>query len=108
MVDRDPAYEQELVELAARAAGTPSAVGILPFAQDRAMAGGIRPRSVDEWRQEIREELGDAVNYCCWTIQAIRPSFEAGEQWACDEYVRAMSCMVGVLKAWEGLHTQPS
>ena len=108
MIDRDPAHERQLVELAARAAGTPNAVSILSFAQARMLDGGIRPRSIEQWRQEIREELADAVNYCCWTILAIRAAFDAGEQWACDLYVQTMGALVGVLIAWDALHRQPS
>jgi hypothetical protein len=107
--DRDPQYEQELTGLAARAAGVPSAAAsITRYADGRAWDGGIRCRSMDEWHVEIAQELADARSYCCFLLTVIRPAFEAGDQNACDTYVRTMSALAGVLKAWDALHRRPS
>ena len=111
MMHRDLEYERELVDLAAQAAGRQHAAGgLLGYAQHRARVGGmdVRYRDLEQWRQEIREELADAVNYCCWTILSIRPAYERGDSWACDQYVQTLGCLVGVVAAWDSLHTTPS
>lgn len=109
MRDRDLAHEREMMDLAARAAGVVAAEESLSaFADSRALPGGLRPRSIEGWRREIEEELADARNYCVWMLLSIRPSFEKGESWACDCYVQALGCLVGVLSAWQALHRTPS
>lgn len=106
---RDLAYERELTDLAAQAAGVPeAAASITRYADARAWPGGIRGRTLDQWRVEIEQELADARSYVVFLLTVIRPSFEAGECWACDAYVQSMGCLVGVLQAWAALHTDPS
>ena len=109
VVARNLGYEQELTNLAASAAGAPGAGSSLSaFADGRALDGGVRPRTIDQWRQEVREELADARNYIVWTIDAIRGWYESGEAWACALYVQLMGCLVGVVQAWSALHQEPS
>ena len=106
---RNFGYEAEITNLAATAAGVPGAGASLgAFADARALEGGVRHRTIEEWRQEVREELADARNYIVWTIDAIRPWYESGEAWACAAYVQLMGCLVGVVQAWSALHTEPS
>lgn len=108
-VARDLAYEVEMTSLAAEAAGVPhAAASITRYADTRAWPGGIRGRTLGQWRVEIEQELADARSYCVFLLTVIRPAFQAGESWACDEYVRTTTCLVGVLQAWAGLHTDPS
>ncbi len=108
-IERDVEHEHHLTSLAAEAAGVPqAAASIAAYADSRAWSGGIRHRSLAGWRLEIEQELADARSYCCFLLTVIRPAFEAGESWACDEYVKTMTCLVGVLTAWAGLHTDPS
>ncbi len=111
MTLRDLNYERELVDIAARSAGVVGKVDdLLALAQRRANEQGqvIRPRPRGGFATDLREELADAVNYACWWVITIRPWVDQGEAWACDEYVQAMSALVGVCIAWEGLHRRPA
>ena len=108
-IARDIPYEHHLTAMAAEAASVPhAAASITRYADSRAWAGGIRGRSLAQWRVEIEQELADARSYCVFLLTVIRPAFQAGESWACDEYVQTMGCLVGVLTAWAALHVTPS
>ena len=109
VLERDLRYEHDQTALASEAAGAPhAAVSITRYADDRAWPGGIQFRSINTWIVEIEQELADARSYCVFLLTVIREAFEAGECWACDLYVQAMGCLVGVLTAWDALHRQPS
>lgn len=101
-MDRDPALERQLLDLAARAAGLPPDNGLHDFADHRAHPGPVRlPRDFD---REVREEIADAANYVRWTIQESYPAFLAGDAAAGDAYERHMRVLVKLTEAWHELH----
>jgi len=120
-VQRDPAHERHLTEIAAEAAGyqrhevkiagvvfesTPHEVpdGLSRFAHHRAHPGPVRVGDRD-FLLEIAEELADARNYCCWLVQKLLPDVMAGDVAAAEDYGRAMSTLQHLTRAWEALHT---
>lgn len=106
---RDRHLEAHVTELAGRSVGMVNAegkghdAGLGAFADSRALPGGVRPRSREEWATEVAEEVADARNYLLWWVQSVWEGVQAGEPDACHEYERAMRALQGVLTTWRAL-----
>lgn len=102
-MDRDPALERHLVDIAARSAGLPGDGGVLAYSATRALPGPVvLPRDFD---REIREEIADAVNYACWALQEVWARVLAGDPDVMDGYERHMRTLAALVVAWHALHT---
>lgn len=101
-MDRDPALERQLLDIAARAAGLPTDLALGAYADRRTLPGPIHgPR---DWDTEIREELADAANYIRWAIQEHYAALLNGDPAASDAYERRMRVLVKLTEAWAELH----
>lgn len=100
---RNPAAEREIVELAGRAAGLPDAVGesLWRYANGRCAPGPVRLGL--DWKDEARQELGDASNYLAWWIEALEAR---GDDEALEDRACALHVLSAVLLAWQRLHAR--
>lgn len=107
-MDRDPALDRHLLEVAARAAGTNGDRGLGAFADSRAHPGPVILKTVAgprDFDREVREEIADGVNYCRWSVQEIHARVLAGDADVMDRYERHMRTLSLLVAAWHALHT---
>jgi hypothetical protein len=102
---RKPHLERYLTVLAARSAGLSDDRGLRVFADHRALPGGLRPRTSDEWDREVAEELADAGNYLVWALLEDLVGYWAGEAEATTRFERRLRALRRVVEAWTDLHT---
>jgi hypothetical protein len=72
-VQRDPAFERQFARQAARTVGI-NPETLIAFAASRTLPGPLREGRDRDWIMEVREELGDGLNYCCWRAQQMYTS----------------------------------
>ena len=101
-MERDPALERHLLDIAARAGSHQTDGGLRAFADHRTVPGPVNmPRDFD---QEAREDLADCANYLSWGIQESYSAMLAGDADASESYTRRMRALASVVAAWHGLH----
>lgn len=104
--DRDSQAEAAIGALAAQAAGLPEQVAesLHRYADARAWKTGVRLDA--DWKEEARQEVGDAFNYLTWWIEDSLPGVEAGDNEALEAYGCAMNALAGLMVVWQRLHAR--
>jgi hypothetical protein len=95
--------ERNLTDQAGTAAGLDplSAESLSALADHRALPGGVLPGR--DLVQEVREELADARNYLCWTIEENHAGYLSGDPLASERVAKAMDALSHVVAAWQAL-----
>lgn len=104
--ERDKRSEREIGLLAVRAAELPDVVAesLWRYADSRCLPGRIREGL--DWKDEARQELGDAFNYFVWDAQEQRALADAGDDGALEEYGRSLFALSALMVVWQRLHTR--